>query len=127
MTIDRAKKRMNDRGWIGVDLDGTIAEYDVWMGETHVGPPVPLMLARVKLWIETGRTVKIFTARVSNIVWQSQEKVDACRTAIQDWTELHLGVRLDVVCEKDFNMIELWDDRAVQVNFNTGVRADGRV
>jgi hypothetical protein len=30
-----------------------------------------------------------------------------------------------VTREKDFAMIELWDDRAVQVVTNTGERADG--
>lgn len=40
--------------------------------------------------------------------------------AIQDWTEKHLGARLTVTCVKDLHMIELWDDRAVQVVVNTG-------
>jgi len=29
-------------------------------------------------------------------------------------------------CEKDLNMIELWDDRAIQLIKNTGQRADGK-
>lgn len=28
-------------GWIGVDLDGTLAIYDVWRGANHIGEPVP--------------------------------------------------------------------------------------
>lgn len=53
-------------GWIGVDLDGTLAEYSHWKGETHIGRVLP----------------------ITNI--------------------------------KDYQMIELWDDRAVQVIPNTG-------
>ena len=36
------------------------------------------------------------------------------------------GEVLPVTNCKDFGMIELWDDRAVQVVFNTGIRADGK-
>lgn len=50
---------MAGRGWIGVDLDGTLAHYDGWKGVEHVGHPVPLMLARVQRWIESGYAVKI--------------------------------------------------------------------
>ena len=32
----------------------------------------------------------------------------------------HIGRRLIVTCVKDYEMIELWDDRAVAVEFNTG-------
>lgn len=35
-------------GWIGVDLDGTLAFYDSWRGIDHIGAPIPLMLQRVK-------------------------------------------------------------------------------
>lgn len=115
-------------GWIGVDLDGTIAHYDGWKGPHHIGEPIPLMLQRVREMIDRGERVKIFTARVS---MADRSKVDAdypatIRKNIQDWTEKHLGARLEVVCEKDFNMIQLWDDRAVQVFPNSGLRADGK-
>lgn len=40
--------------------------------------------------------------------------------AIKRWTEEHIGVRLPVTNVKDYAMIELWDDRAVQVVANTG-------
>ncbi len=52
-------------GWIGVDLDGTLARYDGWVGVMHVGDPVPAMLDRVQRWLEQGLDVRIFTARVS--------------------------------------------------------------
>jgi hypothetical protein len=105
------------RGWVGVDLDGTLAYYDGWKGPEHVGDPIPLMAGRVEQWLRDGKTVKIFTARAS----LSYEERDIAIEAIQDWTERHFGVRLEVTAEKDFSMIELWDDRARQVRENTGI------
>jgi hypothetical protein len=99
-------------GWIGVDLDGTLAHYDGWHGETHIGPPVPAMLEKVKDWINQGKLVKIFTARACN-----PESV----AIIQAWCEEHIGVILEVTATKDFGMIELWDDRCVQVIPNEGI------
>ena len=32
----------------------------------------------------------------------------------------HIGQELEVTCTKDFGMIELWDDRAIRVEKNTG-------
>jgi hypothetical protein len=102
-------------GWIGVDLDGTLVEYNGWVGPTHIGAPVPRMVERVKNWINQGWVVKIFTARVSG------SDRDVVTTLIQDWCEEHIGTRLEVTCSKDYGMIELWDDRCVQVIPNTGI------
>jgi len=106
------------QGWIGVDLDGTLAHYDGWEGIAHIGAPVQRMAARVRRWLDQGREVRILTARYSSAF---PDREDAARH-IQDWTEKHLGRRLRVTCEKDFEMAELWDDRAVRVEFNTGRR-----
>lgn len=46
--------------------------------------------------------------------------------AIRDWLELQGLPRLTVQAHKDYQMWELWDDRAVQVIKNTGDRADGQ-
>lgn len=102
-------------GWIGVDLDGTLAHYEGWQGIDNIGAPVPRMVERVKRWLAEEREVRIFTARVS----APSEKA-AVIAAIDKWCEEHIGVRLPVTCEKDFGMIELWDDRVVQVIPNTG-------
>lgn len=34
------------KGWIGVDLDGTLAEYDGWKGPDEIGAPVEPMVER---------------------------------------------------------------------------------
>lgn len=105
---------MSKRGWIGVDLDGTLAQYDGWIGPDHIGDPVSKMVERVKAWLGQGIEVRIMTARAF-------KADDADIQAIQDWTEKHIGHRLPVTCQKDYGMIQLWDDRAVHVIPNTGL------
>ena len=99
-------------GWIGVDLDGTLAHYDGWHGPEHIGDPIPTMLDRVRGWLVEGKRVKIFTARAS---------VPTYVPPITAWLEAHDLSGLEVTCIKDFEMIELWDDRCIQVIPNTGV------
>jgi hypothetical protein len=101
-------------GWIGVDLDGTLAHYDRWRGAEHIGRPVRRMRIRVVDWLAAGRDVRIFTAR-------KEESYPAIRA----WCRRHLGRELPITNQKDYGMVELWDDRAVQVIPNTGRRADG--
>jgi hypothetical protein len=109
-------------GWIGVDLDGTLAHYDGWQGCDHIGAPIAAMVERVKDWLSRGQDVRIFTARVSG---NEDEAADA-KICIEKWCEEHLGEVLPVTCSKDYSMIELWDDRCVQLVPNTGrtVRED---
>ena len=114
-------------GWIAVDFDGTLAHYEGWVGGDHLGKPVPAMIKRVKEWLAKGHTVKVFTARVgaTGIITDkgnhdSDDFAAQQRKLIQDWCVEHIGVPLDVTATKDFGMIELWDDRAVQVKMNTG-------
>lgn len=45
---------------------------------------------------------------------------------IKAWCLEHLGQELEVTCSKDYGMILLYDDRAVQIIPNTGRRADGQ-
>jgi hypothetical protein len=75
------------------------------------------MLARVRQWVADGKDVRIFTARANS--------VDAM-IAVRLWCQEHIGRALPITATKDYAMIELWDDRCVQVVPNTGQRADGR-
>lgn len=113
------------RGWIGVDLDGTLATYPVPI-ET-VGEPIPSMVQRVKDWISYGIEVRIVTARVAasqehndDGVHDSHEFADEQRTMVENWCEFHIGKKLRVTAQKDFQMAALWDDRAVPIETNTG-------
>jgi hypothetical protein len=112
-------------GWIGVDLDGTLAVFDGWRGPSHIGEPIPDMVDRVKVWLAEGREVRIFTARIYAPPNNARQQYDAARAtlAIQEWCSHNIGATLPVTCIKDFGMIEFWDDRAVQVVPNTGERA----
>lgn len=110
------------KGWIGVDLDGTLAIYDGWKGVEHIGAPVLPMVDRVKRWLAAGKVVKIFTARAycpPNDPARAEENARGL-AAIRAWCLEHIGQELEVTCVKDYGMIELWDDRAVQVVVNTG-------
>jgi hypothetical protein len=120
--VKKLPLRTGARGWIGVDLDGTLAEYHGWKGIRHIGPPVPAMLERVNGWLREGVEVRIFTARVSR---RSQRQIAV--QAIGNWCERHGLPRLQVTNIKDFQMIELWDDRAVRVEINVGRRTDEQV
>jgi hypothetical protein len=139
---------MSTQGWIGVDLDGTLAHYDGWKGADHIGEPIPAMVERVKRWLAEGKTVKIFTARVycppepqsphtairesisaeclakieidySNWMLRWHEHMNA-RRAISQFCADNFGQILEATCTKDYGMIEYWDDRAVRVVINTG-------
>lgn len=41
-------------GWIGVDLDGTLAEYTGWKGVEHIGEPITPICTKdysmIELW-----------------------------------------------------------------------------
>lgn len=103
-------------GWIGVDLDGTLAEYRPGSFALNlIGRPIKPMIKRVMRWLEQGRDVRIFTARVSN-----PETPEWVRELIGEWALAQFGKKLPITCTKDFDMDELWDDRCVQVETNTG-------
>jgi hypothetical protein len=56
--------------------------------------------------------VKIMTARAGDPVGVA---------ATQAWLKTHGLPELEVTDKKDFGMIELWDDRAIQVVQNRGI------
>ena len=100
------------KGWVGIDLDGTLATYDRWRGVDHIGEPIAAMVEYVKTLLWAGIEVRIFTARV-------QEGARAIQ-AIERWCMEHIGVMLPITDRKDFSMVFCVDDRAVSVERNTG-------
>ena len=119
----------NGPGWIGIDMDGTLAHYHGWYGVDHIGEPIPKMVERVRGWLQKGcptkwgvsHDLRIFTARVS---CDTEEENARARAAVEAWCLRHLGQVLPVTCVKDYRCVEIWDDRAVQLIPNTGRRAD---
>lgn len=122
--IDNWKASVRDTSWVGVDLDATLAKYDGWHGPLHIGEPIEPMVMRVKTMIANGQKVKIFTARMS------EPDVDVRKAlveAIGDWTEKHIGTRLEVTNVKTYDMIECYDDRIKQVVPNTGITLEAEL
>lgn len=126
-------------GWIGVDLDGTLALYNGWVGPTHIGEPIEPMVDLVKRALVQGQEVRIFTARCWPVLIarpgekvfphlhveglemerRLQEAVAAIHH-IQLWCKEHIGQELTITCVKDYGMHALYDDRAWHVVPNTG-------
>lgn len=112
------KVERESRPWVGVDLDGTLAEYKhmvVWDGS--IGPPVPQMVERVKALRAQGIEVRILTARVAS---DDARLVAGQRRLVEAWCREHLGEVLAVTAQKDYDMVVLFDDRAVRIVENTG-------
>ena len=132
-------------GWIGVDLDGTCALYEPGtFDHMKIGDPIPAMIDMIKGWLAEGREVRIFTARcypltnckpedniaealssVNASMPEGPDKNDLIEALqavgqIRLWCERYIGRRLAVTCMKDYAMLECYDDRAVQVERNTG-------
>ena len=112
---DKSQVRYKASPWIGVDLDGTLA-HDLGKkrdskGLGEIGSPIKPMVDRLRKWIAEGKTVKIFTARAS-----SPRQV----VMVKKWLADQGLPELEVTNVKDLRMIELWDDRCVQVMTNLG-------
>lgn len=88
--------------WIGVDFDGTLAHSDT-------GEPIQPMVDRVKEHLKEGKDVRILTAR--------DETMD---DEVKEFCKEHFGCELPITNQKDHEMERLYDDKAVQVEKNTG-------
>lgn len=121
---------MSTGGWIGVDLDATLAHYLEWEGVDVIGEPIAAMVDRVKGWLEKGLQVKIMTARVycgesGEPAGDRYRDAQIARRAIEKWCLKHIGVILPITCCKNTQMITLWDDRVIQVKPNSGEPVNG--
>lgn len=112
-------------GWIGFDLDGTLAVYGGFISLEHIGEPIPAMVGVLKKHLAEGVEVRIVTARVGNDRSPAERRTS--RFHIEKWCQTHIGIILPVTCEKDFEMWALYDDRAIAVEKNTGRILGGEV
>lgn len=111
--------------WVGVDLDGTMTEYKTWdpgKDSVTIGRDIWPMIARVRGWIGNGVKVKIFTARVTH---PDPEVVRETLRLLDEWSLSRFGRVLEVTATKDLGCLEIWDDRAVRVETNSGCRVSG--
>ncbi|WP_426762132.1 hypothetical protein ACP6EW_18045 [Hafnia paralvei] len=102
-------------GWIGVDLDGTLAQYNARQGAA-IGKPLTPMVKRVKAWCKAQKEVRIFTARAETLKG---------KRAVEHWLKENGLPALVVTNIKDSKMMELWDDKAIRVNKNSGTPCKG--
>lgn len=125
----REEGKIKKRGWIGVDLDGTLAKRTDWTKGVGVGEPVPAMVQRVQDMLEDGWEVRILTARVAvtgeyspiSKHYADPMFADQQTKLIQDWCLKHIGQVLPVTAQKDFKMEALFDDRCIQVIPDEGI------
>jgi hypothetical protein len=102
----------DDDGVIAVDFDGTLATHPKGKYKsTKVGDPVPKMVNRVRRWVGRGKKVKIFTARADDEIAVNR---------IKKWLKDNELPDLEITNVKSPDMIEFWDDRAVEVEKDTG-------
>lgn len=99
-------------GHICCDLDETLAHYNPGQFP-EIGAPIAKMVTRIHDLLDRGHEVKIFTARVS-------EQAETQIPLIEAWCEKYLGVILPITCEKHYETIFYFDDRAKQVLPGTG-------
>jgi hypothetical protein len=90
------------------------------------------MVRRVEKWLRDGKDVRIVTARVAPDNHQSKKvpevSLAVVRATIRQWLRDNIkdGEKIKIIThKKDKDMAELWDDRVVQVEPNTGRRVDG--
>lgn len=98
------------KGWIGVDLDGTLAYHDMQEGIDPIGKPIEAILFRIQQWLDAGVEVRIFTARATN-----SELIPS----VKQWLTLVGLPELTVTHRRDYDLLQIWDDRAIQVETNT--------
>lgn len=101
-------------GWVGFDLDGTLAVYDGWKGIDHIGKPIAPVVAYANSLRAEGIEIRIVTARC--------QEGDVAFGPIVKWCEEVFGkdCNIGITDRKDFNMVALVDDRAITVEKNTG-------
>jgi hypothetical protein len=115
---------MEVKRWIAVDFDGTLATFGCnWQDNPKAtGEPVQPMVELVKKWLADGEDVRIFTARMDRyhpkyplpipLAWVIEP--------IEQWCVKHIGQVLPITNVKDYFCKALYDDRAIQVEKDTG-------
>jgi|SRR5579884_1987935 len=109
--------------YIGYDLDSSLAS-DHRGGEwvqtmEEIGDPIPKSVARVKSYLEAGYEVRIVTARANTLEQTAKQRMKQIKL-IEEWCLIHIGQKLKVQAEKTYGMLLLYDDRAIQLEPNTG-------
>lgn len=141
---------LNDKTkpWVGYDFDGTMSYYNAnEFSHTEFGNPIKPIIDLVLRDLKRGQHVRVFTARVhpldkcilpNEYVGMAQERKNNKATfvsptasleeldaiagivAMRRWCIANIGLVLPITNIKDYRMVKLYDDRAVQVVHNEG-------
>lgn len=105
--------------WYGFDLDSTLATWHHGQDVETIGKLIDgEAAAKLRQYLKEGKTCKIVTARVGSTNSPAEQAKQ--RKMIQKWIKKHFGKTLEVIAEKDADMVELYDDKARQVKENKG-------
>ena len=113
----------HDGRCILVDFDGTLATWDIpWQDDYKAtGKPIPMMVERIKRWLVEGEDVRIFTARMDGYHPKDGPiPAHVTRKIIENWCLKHVGAILPVTNRKEYSCLRIYDDRAIQVERDTG-------
>jgi hypothetical protein len=102
---------------IGIDLDGTLAEYNGWVGDEHIGDVIPSMKEFILELISKGEEVIIFTARAVDT-----ESIGV----VSEWLAKNGIPALQITNVKLKKMKSFYDDRAYRVERNMGFDSTGK-
>lgn len=102
-----------------VDLDGTLAYEQDPYDPDKIGPPIAKMVMRVMKWLKAGERVVILTARMNSAV-HSPGRLRKNRKLIEEYCKTFIGRKLPVTSEKHPMFTDIWDNRNITVETNTG-------
>jgi FMN phosphatase YigB (HAD superfamily) len=104
--------------WIGFDFDGTLVTYNKARkyDPANVGTPIYSMVDLLKEYLAKNWKVKIFTARADENDPNHEKAIEA----LEAWCIKYIGQKLEITNKKDYALIKFYDDRAIQVEMNTG-------
>jgi len=106
------------------DLDSTLATGLPTHTPTEIGDPVIPMLRVLFAHLKQGDTCVVHTARLS--MEHTPDERAASESAIKDWCRKWIGRELPVTANKSYLASIFYDDRAVGIVKDQGVRADGK-
>lgn len=109
---------------IALDIDKTVAMFD--NGDIlQIGDPILPMIHQVKLWVEKGHKISIFTARVSTNFKSGEVRgegfIEQQRTLIWNFLSDNGLPLFPITANKDPNFTHFVDDKAVKVIPNMGI------
>jgi hypothetical protein len=78
---------------------------------SSVGRPVKAILKRIRAWREAGWEVRLITARACD---------PDCLPEVRKWLKRRKLTDMPITNRVDRYCVEIWDDRAIQVERNTG-------